>query len=65
MVALEDVVKSIVKGIENRSDMMFVPKENSFVAHLPRLFRKILEAVEFKDSEVAAMVEAAKPAPAK
>ncbi len=61
MVPLEKVVKGIVKGIENRSEMIFVPKENSFVAHLPRLFRKLLEAIEFKDDEIAAMIKAAKP----
>lgn len=65
MAPLEHVVKSIVKGIEKRSEMIFVPRNNSLVAHLPRFFRKVIEAFEFKDDAVAAMIKAAKSAPPK
>jgi NAD(P)-dependent dehydrogenase (short-subunit alcohol dehydrogenase family) len=60
MVALEEVVSGIIGGIEKRSDMVFVPKSNSLVAHAPRFFRKVVESREYKDHEVAAMIMAAK-----
>ncbi|MBC9250951.1 short-chain dehydrogenase [Pseudomonas alcaligenes] len=65
MVSLGPAVNSIVTGIEKRSDMMFIPGENSIMAQSPRVFRKILEAIEFKDHEVAAMVDAGRPEPPK
>lgn len=59
MVALEDVLASIISGIERRKDMMIIPKTNEFVVRAPGLFRKIIEAIGFNDKDIAATVRLA------
>lgn len=59
MISLEDVVKAIVRGIEQREDFVVVPKQNGLVARAPGLFRKITEAIGFTDKDISEMVRAA------
>ncbi|PZR32826.1 SDR family NAD(P)-dependent oxidoreductase [Caulobacter segnis] len=59
MVSLEEVISSIVEGIERRQDVMVIPKTNGLVARAPGLFRKIVEAIGFNDRDIAETVRVA------
>ena len=59
MVTLESVVAAIVEGIERRSDMIVAPKRIGLIARAPGVFRKAVEVLGFKDSEIEQAVTAA------
>ncbi|MDO8330628.1 MAG: SDR family NAD(P)-dependent oxidoreductase [Fluviicoccus sp.] len=59
MVTLESVVAAIVEGIEQRSDMIVVPKRIGLIARAPGVFRKAVEVLGFRDSEIEQAVTAA------
>lgn len=52
MISLEDVVAGILRGIERRSDMVVLPKQNTLVAKAPGFFRSFVEALGFKQSDI-------------
>ena len=62
MVTLESVVAAIVEGIERRSDMIVAPKRIGLIARAPGVFRKAVEVLGFKDSEIEQAVTAVNPA---
>ncbi|HEX5359628.1 MAG TPA: SDR family NAD(P)-dependent oxidoreductase [Fluviicoccus sp.] len=59
MVTLESVVVAIVEGIEQRSDMIVAPKRIGLIARAPGVFRKAVEMLGFRDSEIEQAVAAA------
>lgn len=59
MVTLESVVAGIVEGIEQRSDMIVAPKRIGLIARAPGVFRKAVEVLGFRDSEIEQAVTAA------
>lgn len=59
MVPLEAVVAGVVRGIEQRQDMIVVPRKNTLPARAPGFFRKFVERVGFKDADIAAAIAAA------
>ncbi len=59
MVTLESVMAAIVEGIEQRSDMIVAPKRIGLIARAPGVFRKAVEVLGFKDSEIEQAVAAA------
>lgn len=52
MIPLEEVVAGIVRGIERRSDMVVLPKQNFLVANAPGLIRKFAERLGFKQADI-------------
>ncbi|GLC91093.1 short-chain dehydrogenase [Cupriavidus sp. TA19] len=52
MVTLENVVAGILRGIERRSDMVVLPKQNTLVAKAPGFFRSFVETIGFKQSDI-------------
>ena len=59
MVTLASVVTAIVEGIEQRSDMIVAPKRIGLITRAPGVFRKAVEALGFRDSEIEQAVAAA------
>ncbi|HEX5276760.1 MAG TPA: SDR family NAD(P)-dependent oxidoreductase [Fluviicoccus sp.] len=59
MVTLESVVAAIVDGIEHRRDMIVAPKRIELIARAPGVFRKAVELLGFRDSEIEKAVLAA------
>ena len=53
------MVAAIVDGIERRSDMIVAPKRIGLIARAPGVFRKAVEVLGFKDSEIEQAVTAA------
>lgn len=62
MIGLDDVIVSIVKGIERRCDTVIIPKRNTLVAWLPGIFRRVVEAVGFKDADIVETIRLAQQA---
>jgi NAD(P)-dependent dehydrogenase (short-subunit alcohol dehydrogenase family) len=52
MIAIDEVVDGIVRGIENRSDMVVLPRRNTLVAKAAGLFRPVVELLGFKQAEI-------------
>lgn len=63
MIPLAAVVEAAVKGIEDRSDIVVVPRQNTLVAKAPGLFRKIIERVGFNDRDLAEAINLAAHTP--
>ena len=59
MVSLDEVVTETVRGIEQRADMVVIPRRNRFVARAPGLLRKLIERIGFDDTNVAESVRLA------
>lgn len=59
MVTLDSVVAAILAGIEQRSDFIVAPKRIGLVARAPGVFRKVVEQLGFKDSEIEKAVRLA------
>jgi hypothetical protein len=57
MISIESVVGGIVNGIENRRDMVVLPKQNALIARAPGLFRPLIEAIGFKEKDVREAIE--------
>ena len=57
MISIESVVNGIVNGIENRRDMVVLPKQNALIARAPGLFRPLIEAIGFKEKDVREAIE--------
>lgn len=53
MVTLQEVVQAIVSGIEQRRDMVVVPRSNTLVARAPGLFRPLIEWLGFQRERTA------------
>lgn len=62
MVPIETVVAAIVDGIEQRRDLVAVPRQNSVIAKAPGLFRRFIERVGFTDADIAEASRLAAPA---
>ncbi|MNB90149.1 putative NAD-dependent oxidoreductase [compost metagenome] len=56
MIAIEEVVDGIVRGIENRSDMVVLPRRNTMVAKAAGLFRPVVERLGFKRAEIKEVI---------
>jgi len=52
MVTIDAVVDGIIQGIEQRKDMIVVPRQNLPIANAPGMFRKIIEKLGFKQHDV-------------
>lgn len=59
MITVQDVVRGIVTGIEQRSEAVVLPKENILVAKAPGLFRKLAERLGFKQADVVEAIRLA------
>lgn len=53
MVPLEQVVAGVIDGIRHRRDLVVVPRQNSIPARAPGFFRRFIEWVGFRDTEIA------------
>jgi NAD(P)-dependent dehydrogenase (short-subunit alcohol dehydrogenase family) len=51
-VAINDVVDAAIAAIENRAEIVTVPRMNGIIASSPGLFRKFIERIGFKDKNV-------------
>lgn len=60
MVSLESVVAGVVSALEHRRDMVVVPSINKVPALAPGLFRRFVEWVGFRDSEIKTAIDLAK-----
>ena len=56
MVPLDDVVAGIVNGIRHRQDLIVIPRQNTLPAKAPGLFRRIIERIGFRDTEIASAI---------
>lgn len=61
MISLEEVVAGIVRGIERRSDMVVLPKQNFLVANAPGLIRKFAERLGFKQADIQEAIALSTP----
>lgn len=52
MISLEEVVGSLVAGIERRSPMIVVPRRNALVARVPGLVRPLVDRLGFRGDTV-------------
>lgn len=59
-VPIEDVVAGLVNAIEQRRDMVIVPKANTLVARAPGLFRNLIELIGFSRKGLAQTMQIAK-----
>ena len=59
MVSRESVVRNIVAGIEQRADMVVVPKRNTLIAKAPGLFRRFIERAGFRGKNIQKAIELA------
>lgn len=57
LVGIEDVVSGIVQGIEQRSDMVVIPKQNTMVARMPGLLRRMIERLSFNKKDIVETIE--------
>ncbi|MCG8317010.1 MAG: SDR family NAD(P)-dependent oxidoreductase [Pseudomonadales bacterium] len=55
-VALDEVVRDLLDGIELRSDIVVVPKRNKWIASSPGLIRGLVERIGFDDRSIAKAV---------
>ena len=62
MIGLDEVVVSIVKGIERRCDTVIIPKRDTLVAWLPSIFRRVVEEVGFKEADIVETIRLAQQA---
>ncbi|MDF3933705.1 SDR family NAD(P)-dependent oxidoreductase [Pseudomonas citronellolis] len=60
MVSKEEVVQAIVQGMERRAEMVVIPKANNLVAKAPGLFRKWVDKIGFKESDIREAISLAK-----
>lgn len=51
-VAINEVVDAAIAAIENRAEIVTVPRMNGIIANAPGLFRKFIERIGFKDKNV-------------
>jgi NAD(P)-dependent dehydrogenase (short-subunit alcohol dehydrogenase family) len=52
-IPLATVVDATVKAIENRSDMVVVPRRNRPMAMAPSMFRKLIDRFAFRDNDIS------------
>lgn len=59
MITVDDVVRSVVDGIEERKEAVVVPRQNILIAKAPGLFRKLAERLGFKQADVVEAIRLA------
>lgn len=61
-VSIEDVVNAAINAIENRKEIVTIPRVNKVIAYAPGLFRKFVERIGFKENNVRQAVAFAEQA---
>jgi len=62
MISLESVVDGIIRGIEQRSDIVVLPQAYTTIARAPGFFRRLIESIGFKTADVRRAIALASPA---
>ncbi|AYF43411.1 KR domain protein [Halobacteriovorax sp. BALOs_7] len=60
MITVEEVVDEILNGLEDRAELVVIPKRKTLVAKASGFFRRYIEKRGFKGNEVQEAIELAK-----